>query len=69
MNFAFLQGAYNDKLIYTQKEIKQLIEYARYRGIRVIPEIDTPGHTKVIGRAFPCKLIDDFISLCKLFLK
>jgi len=31
-------------VIYTQKEIKKLIEHGIKRGIRIIPEIDVPGH-------------------------
>jgi hexosaminidase len=43
--FPLLQGKGSDGLFYTQEEIRGVIEYARDRGIRVVPEFDMPGHT------------------------
>lgn len=43
--FPLLQEKGSDGLYYTQAQIREVIEYARDRGIRVVPEFDMPCHT------------------------
>ena len=42
--YPLLQEKGSDGLFYTQEEIRGVIEYARDRGIRVVPEFDMPAH-------------------------
>jgi hexosaminidase len=43
--FPKLHESGSDALYYAQDEIRDLIAYARDRGIRVVPEFDMPGHS------------------------
>jgi hexosaminidase len=43
--FPKLAGMGSDGLYYTQEEAREIIAYARERGIRVVPEFDIPGHS------------------------
>jgi hexosaminidase len=51
--FPLLQKKGSDDLYYTQSEVKHVIQYARDRGIRVVPEFDVPCHTTAWFVGYP----------------
>ena len=51
--FPKLQEMGSDGLYYTQDEVRDLIAYARDRGIRVVPEFDMPGHSTAWFVGYP----------------
>jgi hexosaminidase len=51
--FPKLQELGSDGLYYTQDEVRDLIAYARARGIRVVPEFDMPGHATAWFVGYP----------------
>lgn len=51
--FPKLQDMGSDGFYYTQDEIKELLAYARDRGIRIMPEFDMPGHSTAWFVGYP----------------
>ena len=43
----------SDGLFYTQEQARELVQYARDRGIRVVPEFEMPGHSMAWLFAYP----------------
>ncbi|CAI9715024.1 beta-hexosaminidase subunit beta [Octopus vulgaris] len=53
------KGAYHPSMVYNHKVISEIIQFARLRGIRIVPEFDNPGHTYSWGLGRP-----DLLTQC-----
>ena len=46
-------GAYSVTETYSMHDLASIGEYGRQRGIRVVPEVDSPGHTAAMAAGVP----------------
>ena len=46
---ALIKGAYRADLVYQRSDLEAIVAYAADRAIRVIPEVDMPGHAASIA--------------------
>lgn len=44
---------YGEGMFYTQKDLREIVAYAKARGIEIIPEIDLPGHMVAALASYP----------------
>jgi hexosaminidase len=51
--FPRLHNLGSDGDYYTQNQVREIVAYARDRGIRVLPEFDVPGHTTAWFVGYP----------------
>ncbi|KAI5078585.1 hypothetical protein GOP47_0006256 [Adiantum capillus-veneris] len=47
------KGTFGPQFIYYASDIQRLVSYARYYGVRIVPEIDNPGHSGSWAGAYP----------------
>ncbi|MBS1095678.1 beta-N-acetylhexosaminidase [Gluconobacter wancherniae] len=53
LRYPKLQDVGSHHQYYTQAQVRAVVEYATDRGIRIVPEIDIPGHTLSLLQAYP----------------
>ena len=51
-------GAFSPTSVYTAKDIRGIVEYARARGVQVLMETDMPGHSFAFGIGYPELLVN-----------
>ena len=53
---------------YTKQELRELVAYAKARGIEIVPELDLPGHVLAILAAYPAlACFDEPVGLATSF--
>jgi hexosaminidase len=51
--------AYGKRMTFTTEQVKGVVSYATARGVRVTPELDLPGHSKIFAAGEPTLYIHD----------
>eukprot|EP01137_Pigoraptor_chileana_P027501 Opistho-2@10194 len=58
-------GAYSAYERYTIDDVRAVVEYARMRGVMVMPEVDFPGHTRGFCAGYPELCTHSTLSACQ----
>eukprot|EP01122_Echinamoeba_exundans_P010082 TRINITY_DN3680_c0_g1_i1.p1 TRINITY_DN3680_c0_g1~~TRINITY_DN3680_c0_g1_i1.p1 ORF type:complete len:476 (+),score=89.74 TRINITY_DN3680_c0_g1_i1:513-1940(+) len=58
------KGAWAPGYTYSAADVAEVVEYAKNRGVRVVVEIDNPGHTYSWGKGYP-----QIIALCEKLIQ
>eukprot|EP01133_Synstelium_polycarpum_P014551 gene14551-17197_t len=56
------KGAWSPSQVYTQTDVFKIVQYAKDRGIRVVVEIDMPGHAYSVLYTLALGLIDELTN-------
>ncbi|XP_061353956.1 beta-hexosaminidase 2-like [Gastrolobium bilobum] len=56
------KGAYGPDMVYSPEDVKIVVEFGLDHGVRVIPEIDSPGHAGSWATAYP-----DIVTCANMF--
>ncbi|KAL3537257.1 hypothetical protein ACH5RR_000623 [Cinchona calisaya] len=56
------KGAYGEEMMYTPEDITKVVEFGMEHGVRIMPEIDMPGHTASWAEAYP-----DIVTCTNMF--
>lgn len=51
-------ATFRPEMVYKQQDVKTIVQYAADRGIRVVPEFDSPGHT------YAWRFVPKFLTKC-----
>mmetsp|Transcript_17055 Transcript_17055/g.32111 ORF Transcript_17055/g.32111 Transcript_17055/m.32111 type:complete len:523 (+) Transcript_17055:42-1610(+) len=57
-----VRGAYSPQATYSMSDIQQVVQYGSDRGVRVLLEIDVPGHAASWTKGYPEVMADCFIK-------
>lgn len=56
------KGSYGPQMQYTPADVKRIVEFGFQHGVRVMPDIDSPGHTGSWAEAYP-----DIVTCANMF--
>lgn len=57
-----IEGAYSSQATYSMADIESLVKYGTDRGVRVLLEIDVPGHAASWTKGYPNVMADCFVK-------